>query len=343
MQWLTASLRGAGDSAGRTTWTGKAELQDFVSVVGLIVYYLQHLSQSSSKPRSTPQSSAGPIPLLLGGYSYGSLILARIPPTPTILHRFSTAALGTSAAEILLRARTLAKQTLQAAALTTDYQTPTSPRGRSLHPEHSPTGSPSKRASPMTVGGEETDPAARRRSRDARRSADVIRRSVEAPRRLRAHIKHRHVGREQSGDEGDETPPMPKNPGGEMASGVPEVSTSYLFISPVLVPFRSALLPPGAPTAGFAFGKGEASASRQYLRHPTLVLFGSHDAFTASKRLGQWAERQAAESQAEFRWSEIDGAGHFWSEAGVMKALQRRVVEWMGEVDDRGPSKRAAG
>lgn len=263
---------------------------------------------------------------MLGGYSYGSLILARFPPTIDIVRRFETAEVGTAAAEIILRARTLAKQTRQASLF--EQQSPASPRGRSLKPEQSPT-SPSKRVSPMTVGGEETDPSDRRRSRDSRRSVDVIRKSVEVPQRIRAHIKHRQVSGESAHVHAESKTPTCQIPHPAIGGpGAPEVSTSYLFISPVLLPFSSTLLPPGAPTSGLNMGKADAGAPKQYLQHTTLAVFGSNDAFTSSKRLKHWAGKQEGEAQAQFSWSEIDGAGHFWGEPGVLKALQQRVVEW---------------
>lgn len=296
-----------------------------MSFTGFMIYHLHRLS-SPEFVQVTTKTTNDSIRLLLGGYSYGALVLARFPPTSDIINRFESAERGTSAAEIILRARTLAKQTRAAVE---EKQTPASPRGRSLKVEQTST-SPSKRASPMTMGGEETDPSERRRSRDSRRSADVIRRSVEMPHRIKAHIKHRHASGEMP--DTDEESPAPSAPPVAPArhDSAPSISTSYLFLSPVLLPFSSVLLPPGAPTASLSFGKGDGSASsKQFLQHPTLTVFGSNDAFTSSKRLRQWAEKQKQESQAGFQWSEIEGAGHFWGEAGVLRALQERVVEWV--------------
>lgn len=290
-----------------------------------MAYYLQHLGVDPALGASATISRTGTISLTLAGYSYGSLILARLPSIPDIIKRFEAAEVGTAAAEIILRARTLAKQTRQGLE---EQFSPVSPRGRTLKPEQSPT-SPSKRASPMTVGGEETDPSERRRSRDSRRSVDVIRKSIEAPHRIKAHIKHRHVSREQTHlDETCATTPKTATPASGTTSA-PTASSNYLLISPVLMPFSNALLPPGAPTSGFSLNKGDIPSPKQYLEHPSLTVFGSNDAFTSRKRLRQWAEKQTATSRADFRWTEIDGAGHFWGEAGVLRSLQRRVVEWI--------------
>lgn len=329
--------RGAGESPGRTTWTGKAELQDYISFTGFLIYYLHTLAKQADEERAV--SVTVQVHLILGGYSYGSLILARFPPTTEIVQRFEKAEVGTAAAEIILRARTLAKQTQNALA---EQQSSTSPRGRAtLKPVSSPT-SPSKRVSPMTVGGEETDPSDRRRSRDSRRSVDVIRKSVDVPHRIKAHMKRRHSSHEQPEIHGA-APAIPKAP--LPAAGmqhVPEVVTSYLLISPVLLPFSTNLMPPGAPTSGPNVGRGDTDSTKQFLQHPTLVLFGSHDAFTSSKRLRQWAEKQAGESHSDFRPCEIDHAGHFWSEEGVLRALQGKLADWIHGLSRDGSQDSAA-
>lgn len=102
-------------------------------------------------------STAETIKLLLGGYSYGSLVLARLPPASAIVTRFQEAPLGTAAAEIILRAQTLAKHTVRAIE---EARSSKRPRGRTLSDGNSIT-SPSTRAkaSPVTIGGEETDPS----------------------------------------------------------------------------------------------------------------------------------------------------------------------------------------
>jgi len=298
-----------------------------MSFAGFMLYFLHHLSATASNElQAIPSASGipddrqysfhiyhgGEIDLLLSGYSYGSLILARFPPTQDVVTRFETAEIGTATAEILLRARTLAKQTRQALE---EVHTPTSSRGRQLNPADAGS-SPTKRigASPITVGGEETNPAERRRSRDSKRSVDVIRKSVEMPQRIKGRIKHRHDSHEKA--ELSKTPVTVR--------GAPSVKTSYLIISPVLLPFSDILLPPGAPTSAFA-GKGESPSGKQLLEQPTLAVFGSHDGFTSGTRLKRWAEKESSLSSSRFQWTEIAGAGHFWREEGVLRALQQRV------------------
>ncbi|CAD0027128.1 unnamed protein product [Aureobasidium pullulans] len=113
--------RGAADSQGSTSWAGKAERDDYVSVAGHLLFYLDYLHKSDHGPAITGdlQSSAGSIDnassdhiaLVLGGYSYGSLIVTNLPPTTEILATFHQTQSSTRVSEILLRAKELALQT----------------------------------------------------------------------------------------------------------------------------------------------------------------------------------------------------------------------------------------
>lgn len=289
-------------------------------------------TKASVVPNSTVERNA--LHVLLGGYSYGSLILAHLPPPQLIIKRFQEAALGTAAAEIILRARTLAKQTLQTAQ---EAQSPTKSRGRTLKPDDSAT-SPTQhaKASPVTVGGEETDPSDRRRSRDSRRSVDIVRKSVEMPQRIKARIR-RHSDRSRQITT-PEKEPRAAPTSNERDYEAPDVRVCYLVISPVVLPFTNTLCPPGplVPTLGARRKASNTGAGTTFLQRPTLALFGSSDSFTSGRRLCGWAEKQAQASAASgFTWKQIDGAGHFWREEGVMQALQDRITDW---VASRPPS-----
>ena len=67
-------------------------------------------SSTTPSPPTTPPQSNHHITLLLSGYSYGSLILSRLPPISEILTRFENAPHGTTAAEIILRSYRLAQE-----------------------------------------------------------------------------------------------------------------------------------------------------------------------------------------------------------------------------------------
>lgn len=149
------------------------------------------------------------------------------------------------------------------------------------------------------------------------------------------------------------------------------ISIRYLLISPVLIPLSTTLVPPGIPfisataTATATAGGGSTSLETEEkstaagvfsLQYPTLIAFGSSDTFTSSKKLCQWAERLAKDSaavaavattaattatnttataphpvDAKVEWTQIDGAGHFWREGGVMRELQGHIREWVAK------------
>ncbi|CAP93423.1 hypothetical protein EN45_110700 [Penicillium chrysogenum] len=102
----TFNFRGAGGSEGRTSWTAKPELGDYVSFYGFMLQYLHFLKLAlapseqvdSSKPRkATDGAKSSPdIRLILGGYSYGSLIASHAPTLDTMLDLFQSARATTS-------------------------------------------------------------------------------------------------------------------------------------------------------------------------------------------------------------------------------------------------------
>ncbi|KAH8160104.1 hypothetical protein CIB48_g8143 [Xylaria polymorpha] len=116
----TFNFRGAGSSAGRTSWTSKPEQADYISVVGFLAYYVHHLDPS----RFAQPTNRHELPtMLLAGYSYGALVTTRLPSLDTILAYFTTPAIHTAEADIRLRAQHLAEAHLNAQSAG-----PTSPR-----------------------------------------------------------------------------------------------------------------------------------------------------------------------------------------------------------------------
>lgn len=112
-------------------------------------------------------------------------------------------------------------------------------------------------------------------------------------------------------------------------SPVPSVRVMYLLISPVLPPLAHTLVPP-ASWVGFkgAVDKGTGVGS---MTCPTLAVWGSKDNFTSSRRLKAWAERLSKAGPATFKWTEFEGAGHFWREHGVMKVMTKKIQDWVTE------------
>ncbi|OQE39266.1 hypothetical protein PENCOP_c007G00261 [Penicillium coprophilum] len=101
----TFNFRGAGHSEGRTSWTAKPELGDYVSFYGFMLQYLHILGlvlaprdQVDSKPHkvSDEENKSPDIRLVLGGYSYGSLIASHVPTLDTMLDLFQPVPTTTS-------------------------------------------------------------------------------------------------------------------------------------------------------------------------------------------------------------------------------------------------------
>ncbi|KAB8239662.1 uncharacterized protein BDW43DRAFT_296037 [Aspergillus alliaceus] len=100
----TFNFRGAGNSEGRTSWTAKPELADYVSFYGFMLCYLHclelrvaSLQGDNSSPeegadnrvsRAQPTPRRANIHLILGGYSYGSLIASHLPTLDVVANLF---------------------------------------------------------------------------------------------------------------------------------------------------------------------------------------------------------------------------------------------------------------
>ncbi|KAL9129602.1 MAG: hypothetical protein Q9217_001990 [Psora testacea] len=302
-------LSGAGNSKGSTSWTAKAELNDYISFAGLFIHYLHSIrAHLDPKPGQTfPYHIPQPITLILGGYSYGSLLAIHLPPLPQILAPFSHPASGTAAAEIRLRAHHLSspwRKELQA------YQDTTTIRGRP---------SPSSyNLSPATIaiGGEESAPRSPRPSHESRRrSIDAtIKRSVEkSRRRLGLRRQSNNSAETGSRDEVQEE--------ALQAVVISELRTAYLLVSPLLPPLSSFL----ALSMGQRNGRvGEEKLVQAH----TLVVYGNRDIFTSQRKLRRWAEGLKERVGSRFRFSEVQGAGHFWKEEGVEEEMKRAVGQW---------------
>lgn len=261
---------------------------------------------SATNPYSTPtQDGRSEVKLILGGYSYGSIIASRLPPLRSILSHFQNAKDGTAVAEILHRARTMSGWTNEKleTARQNDVRQPKQPR------RHSPS---------ISMGGEETPSDQRRISReDSRRSVDLegLRRSLDIPRRIKEHKSHSR-SREQA--------PSPAEKDGCDDVDLPSTKPQYLLVSPVLGIVGSALS---------AFNvHGEATDVNTTLaREPSLVIYGDKDVFTSTRRIRQWTQKLGSNSN-RFRAIEVNGAGHFWREHGVAGKLGNAINSWVQEL-----------
>lgn len=278
------------------------------------------LHSNKTKTKSKTKSKLSPV-IVLGGYSYGSLILRNLPPLPTILHPFTHPFPGSAASEILLRAHKLAEQSNTEwthTAARSFTQTPPK-RGRKGH-EH-------KLA--LTMGGEETSPEKRRSSRDVRRSLEG-----SAGQRIKTRLRSMsHRRREDDGSGGGAG--SPTTPSGLEADGaekdedaedtflLPEIR--YLLISPLTPPISTLL----APALGHKFWHRSRDGAHEIVsKHPTLAIYGDQDMFTSARRVRDWAESLRGVGAASLESVEVQGAGHFWHEREVGERLRYALVEW---------------
>jgi hypothetical protein len=327
--------RGASGSAGHTSWSAKPELGDYVSFYGFMIHYLNGLVSgehyhSYNKEQQLYKVPSGieveeshstthpPTRLLLAGYSYGSMIASHLPSVEVVLQLFKDAAKGSAETEIQLRAHHLSFQTLKENETRQERN-----HGReSLRKpaSHSNLGSSQSSAS-ILVGGFESEDVEKRIDRESRSSLDV-RRSLD---RVRDKVRTRsHRSPDDRNELEDDMPPNSKD---DLI--VPQIY--YLLISPVL--------PPVARFATFfstlSF-KGEEAWKRSssdnagdgLVRNPSLAVYGSKDFFTSVKKLRTWAHEHSQEAGSTFQYHEVEGAGHFWHEAGALDQMKKHIREW---------------
>ena len=251
--------------------------------------------------------------LVLGGYSYGSLITMHLPSIEVIIARFAHVNQGTAEAEIRLRAASLAKQWNQVAETHIQMH-----QGQSLE-------IPNKQKSPsistsMSIGGEECEPGSRRPSRESR-SIDVVRKHL--------HRAHSGFGR-RSCDE------IPTKDSLEQYRAPVSVTPRicYLLISP--------LLPPISSLAALSFNSIKArfvadlrpsptvsDVSQRLGNHPTLAIYGDSDPFVLVKKLRAWSVSFRQRQCSLFCSHEIINAGHFWRESRSKEEMRMLVRGWL--------------
>lgn len=310
--------RGAHGSKGRTSWSGKPEVDDYVSFAAFFMHYMSYIhpfppvdanfspEQSPISPRLNravefPRHNEQTPIVVLGGYSYGSTILRHLPPVPSILQPFAAPHTGSSACEILLRAHKLSDQS----NLEWINQARNSERQRRRGLENKLS---------VTMGGEETSPDARRSSREIRRSIDG-RRSLDLGNRIRS-ISHRR----RKDSAGPKTPPD----SGEARPDISVPDVRYLLISPLTPPISIL----AAPGLGPKLWSRDKEPHENVGKHISLAIYGDQDIFTSARKVHQWAEKLKSEQGSRFSHTEIAGAGHFWIERGVEEKLRTTLREW---------------
>jgi alpha/beta superfamily hydrolase len=285
----TFNFRGA-HGKGRTSWTGKLEVKDFVSVVVWCLAYVQLLPPPVIlAPASSPRLSAPASPLrgfpegkevvvekaeeqgeeeemelLIGGYSYGSLIASLTPPVLDILKLLEAPPPCTPAfAKALLTAKESARKWLD-----THSNTRTSYSG--------------------TFNRAAVHAAIQR----------------EENRKLECEQVHHGIDKKW------------------------KVTARYLLVSPLLPPISSLMM--GFPgVKAWSLGRGsvdEGEKGIEAVDARVLAVYGDGDTFTGVRKYRKWREKMEGE---RWKGVEVGGAGHFWREEGVMGVLVGEVEEWV--------------
>lgn len=267
-------------------------------------YELSSLAQSMNSDR---------VKLIIGGYSYGSLITTLLPSTEDILKRFAQVNKGTAEAEIRLRAVSLAAQWNKDALLYREAQ-----QARTTMCQEKVR--VSAHAMAVAVGGEESEPGSRRASHEGRRSLDAVRRSME---RSRKKILRRHSC------EASEHSLVVES---LVLVDIPPPQTHYLLIS-LLQPPVSMFITMFSNLRSGHLAQREA----KFLDHPTLVIYGDKDVFASQRRLRRWAESLKSKPDSLLQFHEVTGAGHFWHEEGVGTRMRGHILEWIQDIAQNCP------
>jgi pimeloyl-ACP methyl ester carboxylesterase len=284
-------------------------------------FYLDHLSECSKSSSEVPEGSAvgesetghsATYQLILGGYSFGSLIVAKLLSVTDIFGLFESSKRSASAVAILDRALTLSTRWRERLLIELEDGKPArSQHKKKLSLDHS---------MPHTVGGDERSPS--------RKREHLIR---DIPQLMKHTIRrHSNPSRMKAAADSESAQANARK------HTTFEIHVRYLLVSPVLVPLSTFLPPLGLPSLFALLGlhdrtTDDKSADFMSLTTSTLVLFGTEDNFTSAKKLQQWAEKLEQRADGRLQWFALDGAGHFWREPGAIAALKTKISLWASQ------------
>lgn len=311
----TFNFRGSEHSPGKTSWSGRGELGDYVSVYALCVAMinvpgvLEHMYQDSIQEHRPT--------LLLGGYSYGSMVAAHLPAIDVVVDCLSSATDGSPEKEIENRAREVGEAFL-------GYCEAQQFRGREGRKTSDPA---APRGGVATFGGYESFDAAQKISRERslrKVEVDRVRHSVE---RVRRRLSSNYSDSASTTFAG-------KDIVLDAATTMTIPILQYLLVSPLL-----------GPIAGLAtmFSKlkferrGTASTGilsstipeETLSRNRALIVYGSSDHFTSSAKVRSWCAAIKGRPASQLESHEVQGAGHFWHDSTNEQKLMRIVSDWL--------------
>lgn len=279
---------------------------------GFVLCYIDAIFRDVSAPVSDGDRdsiAAGQPPvLILGGYSYGSMIAAHLPSPETVAGVFKEPKPDSAESEIQLRAKDLAKDMkayfAMHAAPGTSFTVP---------------------KTPSQMGGYESDAASRRVHRESsrrsidgervRKSVDKVRKKLSRDTRIQCPSPEMVV--ESTSPTTESSPVVPL--------------LAYVLVSPLL-----------STVAGFTTmfsklkfipkgGGGSVSPTEDFhelVSHPCCCLYGTEDMFTSERKLRRWTEELAARSGPKFVVVTAQ-TGHFWREADGVLRLRQGLAEWV--------------
>ncbi|KAG9258424.1 Alpha/Beta hydrolase protein [Emericellopsis atlantica] len=73
---------------------------------------------------------------------------------------------------------------------------------------------------------------------------------------------------------------------------------------------------------------GDEAAEQKMRGNPTLAVFGNGDIFVAASKLRTWVTRME-DGDSLFQGQEVEGAGHFWVEQGVLSTMMSHVANFV--------------
>ena len=307
-----------GKSKGKSTWSSKAELQDYISFVGFFMYYLSNLYPpvpgsdsfddyfSLAPVLSGVPATRPPAHLLLAGYSYGALLTRHLPGVTSLLNRFSKVLKTSTEAEIRMRASRLAIVT------TIDILS-----------------RPLRGARDSQRTREDRTPEAQNGQAGAPETA-----TPDWPHERKEHLKILQtpfVRKEKKNSWPDQQFGMGPSDDDYIARvDVPTPKAHYLLISLLLEPVS--LMCTGFRKLAIA---DEDGVDYKFLDNTTLVLHGAKDRWTSWAKLCKWSDYFEDNSGGKFRVAENVDVGHFWQKENdddLRVIIRQWVLKWL--IDD---------
>lgn len=297
---------------------------------------IEDTTHAADIPRSVAAStSPTEIPaLLMGGYSYGAMITAQMPPLNKLLEPFASPHVDSNAAQIRLRAQHLAEQQNVILGSTRSAVM----QVRSPH-------SPTRRPCGVRVGGDEGDRSPRKSHESGGRRSfsldaeDRFRKGVHefmAKRRAKHPHLHFHSGHRRSASS-EIVRNNAREQEDEKGGGAVEIEEEKLQVITGLLRPRPAYFMV-SPLQGLVTHLATMSLLPSRMRHdsddgseeklvlnPTLAVFGDNDVFVPVGRLRGWMAKLGGSEGSLFTGYEVATAGHFWVEEGVLHVMTERV------------------